>query len=61
MRNPCLTAARAELERGGIRGVDVAYGGKHPRLRFRINGGPLFVFAVPGISGDWRSVEMHAA
>ena len=35
MGNPCLTAARAELERAGIRDVEVAYGGKHARLRFR--------------------------
>jgi hypothetical protein len=50
IRNPSLAAAQAELERVGIRDVEVAYSSKHPRLRFRINGGPLFVFAVPGTS-----------
>jgi hypothetical protein len=54
-RNPCLAAALAELEAAGIRDVTVAYGGKHPQLRFRINGGALHVFAVPGTAGDWRS------
>jgi hypothetical protein len=54
-RNPCLAAALAELEAAGIRDVTVAHGGKHPQLRFRINGGALHVFAVPGTAGDWRS------
>ena len=55
--NPCLEIARTELKRVGIRDVEVAHGGKHPQLRFRINGGPLHVFAVPGSPSDWRSAE----
>ena len=55
--NPCLAAAKAELERAGIRDVEIAYGSKHPQLRFRINGGPLHVYTVPGSPGDQRSTE----
>ena len=57
MRTPCVDAALAELQRAGIRDVEVARGTKHPQVRFRINGGPLHVFAVSGTPSDWRSAE----
>jgi hypothetical protein len=57
MRNACLDIALRELAEHGIRDVEVAYGAKHPQLRFRINGGQLRVFAIPGTSSDWRSPQ----
>ena len=57
MRSPCVDTALRELEAVGIRDVEVARGAKHPQLRFRVNGGPLHVFAVSGTPSDWRSVE----
>jgi hypothetical protein len=55
MRTRCIEVALAELEAVGIRDVVVAHGSKHPQLRFKINGGPLHVFAVPGTPSDHRS------
>ncbi len=57
MKNDCLTAALAELERHGIRDYEIARGSKHLQLRFRINGGPAHMFTVPGTPSDWRSSE----
>lgn len=57
MRNPCVEIALRELEAAGVRDFEVARGAKHPQLRFRINGGPLHVFAVSGTPSDWRSAE----
>ena len=45
----------------GIRDLVVAHGSKHPQLRFKINGGPLHVFAVPGTPSDHRSPAKRAA
>jgi hypothetical protein len=59
-QNPSINAALYELERAGIRDVEIARGTKHPQLRFRINGGDLRVFAVPGTASDWRSPENTA-
>ena len=55
MRNDCIDVALAELEATGIRDVIIAHGGKHPQLQFKINGGPLRVFAVSGTPSDHRS------
>ena len=55
MPNPCIEIAKAELERVGIHDTMVAHGGRHPQLRFTINGGPVHVFAVPGTPSDFRS------
>jgi hypothetical protein len=56
-KNSCVNAAAEELERVGIRDIELEYGGRHPQLRFRINGGPVRIFAVPGSPSDWRSPE----
>jgi hypothetical protein len=56
-KNPCVNAAAEELERAGIRDIELGYGGRHPQVRFRINGGPLHIFAVAGTPSDWRSAE----
>jgi hypothetical protein len=55
VRNPCLEIALAELEAAGVRGVERAYGGKHPQLRWRVNGGALRIYAIPGTPSDLRS------
>ena len=55
MPNPCIEAAKEELERVGIHDTEIAFGGKHPQLRFTINGGPVHVFSVPGTPSDHRS------
>ena len=56
MRNPCLDGRLRRLEECGIRDIEQARGGKHPQLRFRINGGAaLHVYSVPGTPSDWRS------
>jgi hypothetical protein len=55
MRNDCIDAAIAELEANGIRDVVIAHGGKHPQLRFKINGGAQHIFAVSGTPSDHRS------
>jgi hypothetical protein len=55
MKNDCLDIALAELEAAGIRDVVIARGSKHPQLQFKINGGPLRIFAVPGTPSDHRS------
>ncbi len=55
MPNPCIEVAKAELERVGIHDTEIAFGGKHPQLRFTINGGPVHIFSVPGTPGDHRS------
>jgi hypothetical protein len=55
MSNECIQAAKAELARVGIHNVEIAHGGKHPQLRFVINGGPVHIFSVPGTPGDFRS------
>ena len=55
MRNPCLEIALVELESAGIRGIERTYGGKHPQLRWRVNGGALRCYAVPGTPSDVRS------
>ena len=55
VRNPCLEIALAELESAGIRGVERTYDGKHPQLRWRVNGGTLRIYAVPGTPSDMRS------
>jgi hypothetical protein len=37
------------------------YGGKHPQLRWRVNGGALLIYAVPGTPSDVRSpLNVHA-
>jgi hypothetical protein len=56
-KNPCITAALGELEKVGIRDVQIVSGSKHPQLRFHINGGPAHVFSVPGTPSDHRSPE----
>lgn len=55
MPNPCIEAAKTELARVGIRDVMIAHGGKHPQLHFKINGGPVHVFSVPGTPSDHRA------
>ncbi len=55
MRNPCLEAALRELEAAGVRDVEQAFGGKHPQVRWRVNGGELRIYSLPGSAGDWRS------
>jgi hypothetical protein len=57
VKNPCLDIALAELESAGVRDIQIARGSKHPQVRFRINGGPVQVFSVPGTPGDWRSPQ----
>jgi hypothetical protein len=54
-RNPCLDAARAELESAGVRNFILVHGAKHPQLRWSINGHPLRILTLPGSSSDWRS------
>jgi hypothetical protein len=54
--NDCVTAALDELERAGIRDATVARGGKHFQIRFRVNGGPARLVAVPCTPSDRRSV-----
>ena len=53
--NPCLQAALGELEAAGIRGVEVVPGGKHPQIRWKVNGHGLRVFSVAGSPSDWRA------
>ena len=53
--NPCITSAVEELERVGIRDVEIAFGGKHPQIRFRVADGPLHIFSIPGTPSDFRS------
>ena len=53
--NPCLQAALGELEAAGIRDIETVHGGKHPQIRWRMNGHGLRVFSVPGSPSDWRS------
>jgi hypothetical protein len=55
--NPCLNAALEELERVGIRDIEIARGSKHPQLRFRVNGCEMRAFTVAGSPSDWRSPE----
>jgi hypothetical protein len=55
MPNPCIEICKSELARLGIRDVMVARGGKHPQLQFKINGGPVHVFAVPSTPSDHRA------
>ena len=55
MRNPCLDAALRELDAAGIRDVEQAFGSKHPQLRWRVNGGALRIYSLPGTPSDWRS------
>jgi len=55
VRNPCLDAAKAELEAVGIRSYELAHGSKHLQLRWSVNGHPLRVLTVPGTPGDWRT------
>jgi hypothetical protein len=57
VRNDCLTAALDVLEEHGIRDVQIARGSRHPQLRFRVNGGGLRVFSLPGTSSDHRSPQ----
>jgi hypothetical protein len=38
--SPNVNAVINELEKFGIRDVDVIWGGKHPKVRFSVNGGP---------------------
>jgi hypothetical protein len=54
-RNPCIDAARAELEANGIRNFILVHGSKHPQLRWSINGHPLRILTLPGSTSDWRS------
>jgi hypothetical protein len=53
--NPCLQAALGELEAAGIRDVVVVPGGKHPQIRWKVNGHALRVFTVAGSPSDWRA------
>jgi hypothetical protein len=53
-KNECVNAALAELEKVGIRNVEIARGSKHPQLRFQINGIPR-IFGVSGTPSDWRT------
>jgi hypothetical protein len=55
VKNPCLDAALAELESAGVRDIQIARGSKHPQVRFRVNGGPLRAFTVPGTPSDQRA------
>lgn len=55
MKNPCLDIALAELEKAGVRDIQIARGSKHPQVRFRVNGGPVRAFTVPGTPSDQRS------
>jgi hypothetical protein len=55
MKNACLAAALDELETHGVRDVVIARGSKHPQVRFRINGGPVRAFTIPGTPSDVRS------
>jgi hypothetical protein len=55
-QNPCINAACEELERAGIRNVEIANGSRHPQLRFCINGVPR-IFSTCGTPSDWRSPE----
>lgn len=54
-KNACLDIGLAELESAGIRDIQIAHGSKHPQIRFRINGGPLHAFTVPGTPSDQRA------
>ena len=55
--NACLDAALRELAEHGVRDIEIARGAKHPQIRFRVNGGPVRVFALPGTPSDWRSPD----
>jgi hypothetical protein len=55
VKNPCLDTALAELESAGIRDVQIVRGSKHPQVRFRVNGGPVRAFTVPGTPSDQRA------
>jgi hypothetical protein len=57
MRNLCLSAALEELAKAGVREPVIAYGAKHPQIRWTTPRGEMRVFAVPGTAGDWRSAE----
>jgi hypothetical protein len=57
MKDSCMAAALRELEAAGVRDIEQARGGKHPQLRWRVNGRPLRVYSVPGSSSDWRSAH----
>jgi hypothetical protein len=56
--NPCTVAAKRLLAEVGIRDYLIVPGGKHPQLRFSINGGNVVhVFSLSGTPSDWRSAE----
>ena len=52
MRNESLDAVVAELQSHGI-GYTLAMGGKHPQVRFSINGGREHIFSFAGTSSNW--------
>ena len=56
--NPCIAAAKRLLAEVGIRDYLIVPGGKHPQLRFSINGANVVhVFSLSGTPSDWRSAE----
>jgi len=57
MRNPCLEIAREELEAAGVRNIEYVHSGKHPQLRWRVNGGALRVYTIPATPSDWRAAR----
>jgi hypothetical protein len=57
MRNPCLTAALAELEAVGIRNFELVRGGKHLQLRWTVAGHAMRMLTIPGTASDWRSPQ----
>lgn len=54
MRNDCLKAALDELAAAGIRDVIQVPGGKHPQIRWRMNG-QLQVYSLPATPSDCRA------
>lgn len=57
MKNPCINVALRELADVGIRDVAIVHGGKHPQLRWKVNGHGMRVYSVPGSPSDVRSAH----
>ena len=56
--NPCIAAVKRLLAEVGIREYLIVPGGKHPQLRFSVNGeNVVHVFSLSGTPSDWRSAE----
>jgi hypothetical protein len=58
MRNPCVDAAIAELEAAGVHNFQLAHGGKHLQVRWRVSDHhPLRVAVIPATPSDHRSPQ----